>query len=45
MSERAERAGKEVGKRVAIKSYATINPGEIRFGRSVEEKLFKKTKS
>ena len=30
------------GKRVIIKSYATINPGEIRFGRSVEEKMFKK---
>lgn len=30
------------GKRIAIKCYATINPGEIRFGRSVEEKLFKK---
>jgi len=33
------------GKRVAIKCYATINPGEIRFGRSVEEKLFKKKKT
>jgi hypothetical protein len=33
------------GKRVAIKSYATINPGEIRFGRSVEERLFKKKRT
>jgi hypothetical protein len=45
MSERAEgttQAGRKSGKRVIIKSYATINPGKIRFGRSVEEKLFKK---
>ena len=29
---------------VKIECYAKINPGEIRFGRSVEEKLFKKKK-
>ena len=28
------------GKRVTIKCYATINEGEINFGRLVEEKLF-----
>jgi len=44
MRERGERTGRMAGKRVAIKGYATINPGEIRFGRSVEEKLFKKGK-
>ena len=42
MKERAKKVEKEVGKSVVIKSSATINPGEIKFGRSVEEKLFNK---
>ena len=32
------------GKRIRIKAYITINSGEIRFGRLVEEKLWGKKK-
>jgi len=42
MTKREKVIGTKIGKKVAIECYTTINPGEIRFGRSVEEKHFKK---